>query len=47
MFQEDFSLRHTTIISSMPEDDIKLAVDSAEDAFGVVAKRHPEIEGLK
>lgn len=35
------------INAAVTQDDIKLAVDIAEDAFGVVAKRHPEIEGLK
>ena len=35
------------INAAVTEDDIKLAVDIAEDAFGVVAGRHPEIEGLK
>ena len=34
-------------MAAVTQDDIKLAVDIAEDAFGVVAKRHPEIEGLK
>ena len=32
--------------ASVTDDDIKLAVDIAEDAFGVVAARHPEL-GLK
>ena len=33
------------INASLTEDDIRLAVDIAEDAFSVVAKRHPEIKG--
>ena len=33
--------------AAVTDDDIKLAVEIAEDAFGVVAARHPEIEGLK
>jgi glutamate-1-semialdehyde 2,1-aminomutase len=34
------------INAALSDDDIKLAVDIAEDAFGVVAKNHPEL-GLK
>ena len=33
--------------AAVTDEDIKLAVEIAEDAFGVVAARHPEIEGLK
>ena len=33
------------INASLTDDDIKLAIDIAEDAFSVVAKRHPEIRG--
>ena len=32
--------------AAVTDEDIKLAVDIAEDAFGVVAARHPEL-GLK
>lgn len=35
------------INASITDEDVKLAIDIAEDAFGVVAARHPEIEGLK
>ena len=39
--------RHNHFINAaVTDDDIKLAVDIAEDAFGVVAERHPEL-GLK
>ena len=31
--------------AAVTDDDIKLAIDIAEDAFSVVAKRHPEIKG--
>ena len=34
------------INASVTEEDIALAVDIAEDAFGVVASRHPDL-GLK
>lgn len=34
------------INAALTDEDIKLAVDIAEDAFGVVAKKHPEL-GLK
>ena len=33
------------INASLTEEDVKLAIDIAEDAFSVVAKRHPEIKG--
>ena len=33
-------------INFVTDEDIKLAIDIAEDAFGVVAARHPEL-GLK
>ena len=32
--------------AAVTDDDIKLAIDIAEDAFSVVAKRHPEMPGL-
>lgn len=32
------------INAAMTDDDIKLAIDIAADAFEVVAKRHPEIQ---
>ena len=32
--------------AAVTQDDIKLAIDIAEDAFGVVAANHPEIPGL-
>ena len=32
------------INAAMPDEDIKLAIDIAADAFEVVAKRHPEIK---
>lgn len=32
--------------AAVTDDDIKLAIDIAEDAFSVVAERHPEIPGL-
>ena len=34
------------IKGALTDDDIKLAIDIAEDAFSVVAKRHPEMPGL-
>ena len=33
------------INASLTEDDIKLSIDIAEDAFAAVAKRHPELRG--
>ena len=32
--------------AAVTQDDIKLAIDIAEDAFGVVAAKHPEIHGI-
>ena len=32
--------------AAVTDDDIKLAIDIAEDAFSVVAQRHPEVPGL-
>ena len=31
--------------AAVTDDDIKLAIDIAEDAFSVVEKRHPELKG--
>ena len=39
----DALFRHEKM--TLTDEDIALAVDIADDAFGVVEKRHPELKG--